>query len=372
MIIKEVKTKGELKKFIQLPWNLYKNDKNWIPPFKFMIADSIKGKGNSMMRDNPKVLFLLEDEGKVIGRICAGVDLKLNTSLKDHEGYITFFECIESKAAAFMLFEAAEKWLKSRGMRYVKGPISPSNGDDYKGLLVMGFDGPPKILNSYNPKYYMDFFEEYGFIKYDDYYAYDMDFAYADKKFTEKMTAYLMKKYNFDVEKVDTSNLDREVDDIKKFVDRSIPKDWVDVLPPSREEIMELAKTLKLIGENDFLLLAKSQGTIVGICIAIPDYNPLFKKMNGRVFPFGIIKFLCGKRNMKCLRVLNLIVAEEFHKKGVPYVMFYTMLKISENKGYTNAEGSTIGESNRMACSTLEKAGGVHYRTYRFYIKEIV
>lgn len=369
--IKEVKGKKELKEFIELSWDIYKKDENWVPPLKLDLMNKLIGKNNPLFANGQHAFFIAYDGNKPVGRICVGINADLNNKKGIKEGYICLFECINDKNTAFLLFDTAAKYLKSRGIDSIRGPVSPTNGDDYRGLLVEGFDGPPVLMNSYNPEYYVNFFKDYGFEKFLDLYAYYYDLKDADFLKYKKVVDYAMKKYDYYIDKLDLKNLDKEIEDIKKILDIAMPEEWEDLTPPSLDDIKAEAKNLKPMVDSDIIVIARAKDKPIGFAVALPDYNQILKHLNGRLFPLGIFKLLYYKRKINAGRLFVLFVIPEYRKKGVSGAMLYKVFEAGLKKGYIYGEGSTIGETNLSMRRDAEGIGGKHYRTYRIYKKHI-
>lgn len=369
--VREINDKKCLKDFIDLSWYIYKEDNNWVPPLKFDLMNTLIGKNNSLFMSGAHTFFMAYKDNRPCGRLLVGINENLNLQKSMKDGYISLFECINDKSVAFMLFDKAVHWLKARDVNKIKGPISPTNGDDYKGLLVMGFDGPPVLMNSYNPEYYIGFFEEYGFVKHIDLYAYFGDFTQMLDERYGKVIEYAMKRYNFTVESVNLKNIDKEITDIKEIIDIAMPEDWEDLAPPPIDEIRAEFNKLKFMIDPSLIWIARCEGKPIGFNVALPDYNEVLKQMNGRIFPFGIFKFLWYKARVKGIRSFIMFVVPEFRKKGVSGAIYYKCYEAAKRSGYTHGEGSTIGEMNVAMRRDAEGAGGKHYRTYRIYEKEI-
>lgn len=370
MEIVEIKDKKGFRRFIGLAWELYRGDDNWVPPLRFDLLNTLRGKGNPMLRDGDHAFFLALEGNRPVGRICVGIDPRLNEAKNRCEGYITLFESIESFETAGLLFDRAAGWLRKRGMTSVKGPISPTNGDDYRGLLVKGFDGPPVLMNSYNPPYYQRFFEEYGFYKHLDLYAYHLDLTQFDSEMFSPFQE-VMQKHDYRIDCMDFSNLRRDMTDIKQILDEAMPGEWEDIITPTLDELMESGKKLKLLGEAEGILIARSGGRPVGFVIALPDYNSVLKEMNGSLFPLGVFKFLRYRRKIRGARVLVQFTIPEFRKKNVALALLFRLIDIGKRRGYTYAEGSTIGEDNLLARSAIEIFVEKPYRIYRIYKKNL-
>lgn len=369
--IHEVKEKKDLKKFIDLPWELYKDDKYWVPPLRRQQFHSLRGKNNPLLAAGPHTFFLAFSGEKVVGRIMAGINTKLNEKKNKNEGYISLFESVNNKDVAFSLFQAAAGWLQERGIATMVGPVSPTNGDDYRGILIKGFDGPPVLMNSYNPPYYQDFFAEFGFQKYLDLFAYYLKAEEMDVARYGRVVAYAMKKYNFRIDRFDQKNFRREAEDIKKILDLAMPDSWEHLAPPSLEEIeKEMASLIRFMDE-DLVYIARSGEEPIGFVVALPDYFQVLKKLNGRLFPFGFLKFLWYKRKITGIRIFMQFVVPKFRNKAVNSAIYHQLMLEAQKKGYLFGEGSTIAEINKESIRNVERVGGKLYRIYRIYQKDL-
>lgn len=369
--IVEIVNKRGLKKFIDFAWEIYRNDPNWVPPLKGDLIKTLEGKDNPLFMSGFHGFFMAYREGKPIGRICVGINQSLNQKKNQHDGYICLFESVNDKEVAFTLFDKAIQWLKEREIDTVKGPVSPTNGDDNRGLLVMGFDGAPVLMNSYNPEYYVNFFDEYGFEKHLDLFAYYYDVDKVDIERYARPVEFAMKRYNFHVDRIDLKDIEKEMRDVKRILDIAMPEDWEDLTPPTLEEIRAEGKALVAMADPDLIYIARSEGNPIGFGIALPDYNQVLKRMNGRLLPFGFLKFLRYRKKIDGGRIFILFVIPEYRKKAVSSAILYSCLAAGKRKGYRYGEGSTIGEINLAMRRDAEGAGGIHYRTYRLYKKDI-
>lgn len=370
--IKEISSKQGLKEFINLAWQLYRGDRNWVAPLKSDLMEILRGKNDTPGTDDPRSYFMAYRDGQGVGRLGVGINGDRNSKKQRREGYITLFECVNDEAVSVALFDAAASWLKTRNMDSIKGPMSPSSADDLRGLLVDGFDGPPVFMNSYNPPYYPDLFEHYGFSKYEDYYAYYLDARTSRLDTLVEIVDYARKKYGFYVKSVKLKEIESAVRDIKAVLDTAMPEEWADLTPPSLEELRAEAERFKVIFQEDDLQIAYSaEGMPIGFMLALNDYNQVLKRLDGRLFPFGIFKFYWYRRRITAARIFNLFVVPEYENKGVPFAFFVNFYFIAGKRGYLYGEGSTVGECNKKARRVVERAGGLHYRTYRIYLKSL-
>ncbi|NLM37774.1 MAG: N-acetyltransferase [Firmicutes bacterium] len=370
--IKEVQDVNGLKKFIALPWTIYKNDPNWVPPLRGQQFRTLQGKNNPFLANGEHTFFLAQDgEERVLGRILVGINQKLNREKKKAEGYLSLFEAVNDREVAFALFDAASQWLRARGLTSIVGPVSPTNGDDNRGILIQGFDGPPVLMNSYNPPYYEDFFEAYGFRKDMDLFAFYLDVASLDTERFDRVVSYAMRKYKFQIERFDRTKLEREIRDIKQILDLAMPASWEHLTPPSLEEIRSEFQTLVQFMDADLVYIARAGTEPIGFVVGLPDFNQVLKRLNGRLFPFGWVKYLWYKRRITGARIFIQFVVPRFRNKAVNSAIYHRLMVAARRKGYIYGEGSAIAEMNKESIRSVEGAGGRLYRTYRIYRKEI-
>ncbi len=372
--IKPVVTRSDMRDFLLLPWSIYKNDPYWVPPLLSDLKKKLDPRVNSLLRKGPYRLFLTCDAvGRPLSRLMVGVDDVMNQLKGKNEGYLALFESHNEEAGILLLNHACE-WLLSldKGINRIKGPVSPTKGDEQRGLLVWGFDSPPVMMNAYNPPEYATYFEKAGFTKDCDFYAYYYDLKTMDTRITERVVSYAQHKYGFQVQTLNPANLEAELKDIKYIIDRALPEDCEDLVPPSLDELKNIAEQLKEYAIPELIPIARSlAGEPIGFAISLPDYSKVLARMKGQLFPIGWAKFLLNRHRISGARVFLLFVIPEYRKKGVSGTIFYQLLLKAKELGFTYGEGSTIAEFNIPMRRDAEGAGGLHYKTYRVYKKEL-
>jgi hypothetical protein len=373
--VSEVKTKADLNAFLDLPYRLYKGDPNFVPPLRLQVKDLLTESKNMLFGYGPHAMFLVKKEGRIIGRVLIGIDNGFNKDNNMKSAWFALFECEQDEKAARALLKACETWAAALGMDMLRGPMSPDNGDDFKGLLIMGFDGPPALLNAYNPPWYSELFDTYGFEKDEDLYAYYFDKEMFKQGKLNKIVPFAMKKFNYRIDMVDKRKLRREVEDIQRVLRETIPGlegNWMAI--PSVDDVEKEARFLLPMVDSDFICIARTNDTNrpVGFVVAIPEYNQAFARLkNGRLLPFGIFKLLYYKKRINALRVFIQFVVPDYQNKAVNAAIFCHIFEKAREKGIHMADGSTIGELNMPSRLSVEKLGGRHYRTYRTYRKKI-
>lgn len=363
----EVATGRDRRDFIQLPFQQYKGDPNWIPPI-IQSQKELVGFLPHPFYDNAKIAnFLVSREGQVVGRISAIVNNGHNQRFEEKRGFFGFFDCINDRAAAHALFDMACNWLKAQGMTDARGPVNPSLNYEL-GLLVDGFDTPPTFMMTYNPPYYEDLITSYGFAKVQDLYAYEGDvsmLASIDPKLGF-VIAELKRRFNV---KVRPFNLKDFLNEVKLFLDiynRSLVGTW-GFVPLSEREVIHQAKGLRHLLVPSMTTIIEVDGKPIGAGLGLLDFNPLIKKMNGRLFPFGFLRLLFGKSGLKRVRLMSTNVLPEFQRWGFGLLALERMLPAVLKGGITHGEFSWVLESNHLSRASLERGGTRRIKTYRLY-----
>jgi GNAT superfamily N-acetyltransferase len=361
-------------RFIKFPWEIYRGDPNWVPPLIYDIRKNLDEKKNPFYTHSKIKLFLALDGKTIVGRIAAITNNHHNKKYNDKVGFFGYFECINSKIASTALFDSASAWLKEQGMDTMRGPINLSTNDEI-GLLMNAFDKPPVLLMTYNPEYYIKLITDYGFEKAKDVFAYylDQDMCAANPKAMDKLervSELVQKRENIKIRKVSLKNLESELLKVMEVYNNAWIENWGSVQMTS-DEFKYVAASLKPLIDEDIVYFAEVEGRPVGFSLSMPDYNQIFKTMNGKLFPFGIFKVLTGRKKIKGIRVIMMGVIPEYQRKGIEAVFIRNTIKIGMSKGYHSADISWVLEDNVPMVQTAVNLGADQYKTYRILDKKI-
>lgn len=363
--IQRVATPADLDRFVKLPFSLYHDDPNWVPPLIGDVKNTLTPGRNPFWNHARRELFLAERANKPVGRICATIDENYNQYHNSAIGFFGFFECENNLDTAQALFEAAAEFARSQGMRFLYGPANPGLNDE-AGLLIEPFSEMPYIKMSYNPEYYPALIEGCGLFKVKDLYAYSVPL---DQPIPEKLLRVmqsLKQRPGLVVRPVDLKNLKTDLKFIKEVYNDAWSQNW-DFAPLTDAEIDDLARQLKPIVKPEICPLVFYQGEVAGICIALPDYNQVLKRLGGRLFPFGWLKFLFYRNRITRARLWALGVKRKFHNLGFDALLYYESFMGAKRLGYTAGEVSWILEDNLAIIRPILMWGGKLYRTYRVY-----
>jgi len=372
MKIIPVETKQDLTNFIKFPWKVYENDNYWVPPLISEMKTILDENKNPFWKHSEKQLFLAvgNNGSKILGRIAGVIDRNFIRFQNEKTGFFSFFECINDFEIAESLFEKVEEWLIKKGMKKMLGPTAPSTNDEM-GFLFEGFDSSPVLMMPYNPRYYVEFAEKYGLKKAKDLYAYFMDEKSAPRERLERLTRVVCEKNpDLVVRPVDLKRYETEVKHIREIYNNAWEKNW-GFVPWTEEEFYAQCERLKSLIVPELVLLAFIKDKPVGMLIAVPDYNFVLKRLNGKLGPVEIIKFLFLRKKIDMVRVMIMGVIKEYRNRGIEAVMYKKVIENGVKLGYKKGEFSWILEDNIMMCRAAEMLGGRVYKKYRVYEKEL-
>lgn len=365
-----VKTSKELNEFIKLPWQIYANDKKWVPPLiceeKILLTRSI----HPFHHHADVEYFLAKADTKVKGRIAAIVNHRHNEFHDEKVGFFGFFECINDIEVARQLFRSAEEWLRGKGMISIRGPCNFSTNETC-GLLVEGFDSSPLLMMTYNPQYYINLITDNEYEKAMDLFAYFIATDAILKDRIERIANLVRERGSIHIRSVNMKNFNQELEIVNYIYNNAWSKNW-GFVPMTDEEFMFNAKSLKSIILPEFACIAETGGEPVGFALALPDLNPILKKVNGRLFPFGWLYFLfANKRRNPILRVIALGVIHKYQNVGVATLFYSKFIEEGLKRGYKGAEMSWILETNDLMNKPIQQIGGKLYKRYRIYEKKL-
>ena len=350
--------------FLRIPWSIYKGDANWVPPLLMQVRQSLNTRKNPFYHRAKIKLFLAEKGGRPAGRTAAIVNDAHNEFHGEKTGFFGFFECIDDQPVADALLSAAKGWVAGQGMSNLRGPVSPSTNHEC-ALLVDGFDRPPMIMMPYNPPYYAQLLERFGFRKAKDIYAYELTTeAFAPRLY--KLADAFAKRSKLEVRPIDVRNFASEIKVIRGIYNSAWEKNW-GFVPVSDEEFDHLAYDMKQILEPSLALIGFADGRPAGFSISLPNINAALRSANGRLFPFGFIRLLRGMKKIRSARNLLMGVVPEFRRLGLDVLMYARTVEAVKQLGYSWGELSWILEDNVEMRQMLEKVGARAYKTCRFY-----
>jgi GNAT superfamily N-acetyltransferase len=364
--IREIPHGASMKPFIELSWKVNAGDPQWVPPLRMALEPVLDRKKHPFHQHADVAYFLAERGSEVVGRVAACVNHQYNQFHGDHTGFFGFFECIDDAGVAAALLDAAAEWLRARGRDLMRGPMNFSTNDEFSspGVLIDGFDTPPTVMMSHNPRYYAGLMDAAGMAKTKDLVAYWIPDRIPER--LRNAMERLANRAGVTIRSVRMKELKSEVAKVQEVYNAAWSQNW-GFVPMTEAEFNHMAKEMKPVVDADLVLLAeKADGEPIGFLLALPDLNRAFKHLpDGKLF--GLFKFLWHKRKIDTARLLTLGLKPGYQHLGLGAAMYTRLLQIGVSKGYTGAEGSWILEDNHEMCTALEKLGADKYKRYRVY-----
>jgi hypothetical protein len=372
MQLTEVSDKRTAKEFLDVNVLVNKNDPNYIRPLDKDIDEVFDPKKNKAFRHGEAIRWILKDEdGELIGRIAAFTNKKYKNKGDDVPvGGIGFFDCINDQNAADMMFDLAKHWLMQRGIQAMDGPINFGERDRWWGLLVEGFEPPVYCLN-YNPSYYRELFENYGFKNYFNQHCYALKVMERVQEKFYSRHALIAENPDFSARHIKKSQLEKFAKDFTIVYNRAWAKHG-GLKELSLPVVLRLFQTMKPIMDEKICWFIYYKNEPIGIWINLPDLNQWFKYLNGKFDLFHKLKFLWVKRTKKCKKFTGLVfgIVPEFQGKGVDAYIIMEGAKIIQGQHlYDDFEMQWIGEFNPKMINVAESLGTYRSRlltTYRY------
>ena len=365
--VRAVTSWRDRRRFQRLPWTIYANDPNWVPPILSQ-ERLLLGWGRHPFFDHAEMVTLLaERNGKTAGRIAVFVNDIHNAKYEEKRGFFGFFECVDDLEVARELFAAGQAWLLQRGMTDWRGPVNPSLNYTC-GLLIDGFGSPPVFLMTYNPPYYAALIEVCGFAKTQDMYAYEMDVALLAKLVDRYKPAVMssLEGDDFVVRRFDRKRFAAEIRTFLEIYNRALDGTW-GFTPLQQGEVTHIAKEMGQIIAPEFAAFAVVDGVAVGAVLALLDYNQIIRKLNGRLLPFGIFRILLGRKRINVARAMAVTMLPEYQQSGLGIVLLDRLVESAKPWGLKGWEFSWVLESNEASRGSLKRAGTKLTKTYRIY-----
>ncbi len=371
--IREVSGKKALNAFIRLPWSIYKDDPNWVPPLMVERREALSSRHPYFKHARWRAWIAFRN-GKPVGRISAQID---DLHLKQYDTNTGFFGLIEAPDddEVFMaLFQTAENWLRSEGMREIIGPFNLSINQDL-GILVEGFDSPPYIMTGHAPAYYGAAIERCGYRPTQDLLAYGLDGG------TLAIPRVMRALIERSGDRIKVRNLNpklksSELASMRDIFNDAWKNNW-NFTPFTTEEFNLIGKELLLAAPRNFIQIAEVDGEDAAFIVLLPNINEAMMDLDGRLLPFGWAKLIWRlKANFpKSARVALMGVRQKYQNTrfgpALAYMIINAVMEAGKAKGLERVEMSWILDHNHGVRNIIESVGGQITKRYRMYEKEL-
>jgi hypothetical protein len=376
MKIIEVITKQEKKEFIDFPKSLYKGDPYWVCLLDSEVESVFDPMKNHSFKHGKAIRWILrDDKNQVIGRIAAFIDEMRSKANSQPTGGIGFFEVIENKEAAFILFNTALEWHRANGIQAIDGPINFGENDNNWGLLVDGFVQPGFGM-PYHKKYYRLYFEEFGFRNYFEQYSYHREIRTPENKITQfperimKIAAWLSKRPGYSFRHFEFRNKEKYVRDIADIYNSTWSVFKEDFTPLDPDFLEESFIKAKMIIDEKLIWFAYYNDKPIAFFILFPDFNQILKHLNGKLNLWNMVRFLYFKITHKMTRMRAVVggVHPTYQNSGVESAIFLQLYHVFKIKPwFKELELSWVGDFNPRMIAIYEALGAKKAKTHITY-----
>lgn len=370
ILIREVRTRADMRRFVFLPRTLYRDDPCWAPPIWADERRAYRARRNAVLSHSDFTPLLAARGGRVVGRSLVYVDHNFNAYYRTRTGFFGAFECVEDFAVARALDAAAERWLAARGMDRIRGPINPVS--ESWGFLKEGFDTPPVFMAPYNPSFYNGFMDRLGYGKAKDLLAYEgsPEKGYHIPARFERFEHHLLARHpELTLRRLSLRNLERDAEAVWRISNVAMADNW-GYVPLERSELVDMIGRLKPIADPDAVWFVEDKGVPVAFALGFPDLNVILRRICGRLLPFGFLQILLGAKKVRDHRLFGLAVMPEWQGRGLDVLLYLQVYRVLGPR-IRRLEANYILEDNRRIRNALEKLDLKLVKTYRVYEKPI-
>ncbi len=371
IIVKEVRSRAELREFIYLPAKIHKGEANWLPPLYSDEWHLFDKKKNSSYSYSDAEFFLAWKDNKPVGRIMTLINNRYNEIKKEKNGRFSFMECYNDREVFHALITKAEEWLRNRGMVKIVGPMGFSDKDP-QGFQIEGFEYPFLFTAPTNSPYMPAMLEAEGYTKEIDLVNYNMPVPDKDPPIYLKAYERYSRNSNITISEFRSK---KELKPVIVPVLELMNRTFVDIygyVPLNDAEKVELAKRYLPILDPEFIKVARTKNDLVGFIVALPDMTTGIIEARGKLFPFGLFKILRSMKKSTKLMMMLGGIKEEYRGKGIDVMMGMKLLDSARKQNKTILDSHLIMEENPRMRAEYERMNGKIVKRFRIFQKSLV
>ncbi|MBA2581229.1 MAG: hypothetical protein H0V03_10385 [Thermoleophilaceae bacterium] len=370
--VRPVRSRRELRRFVALPRRLHRDEPCWIPPLASERRRFLDRGRNPFFEHAEAEYLLAWRAGRVVGRISAHVDFRLNQLRGSAWGLFGFFECEPDAQAARALLAAAEDWLRRRACERMVGPMDFTLNHE-AGLLVEGHDRPPQILEPWHPPHYAGLLEGHGLSKAMDLLKWELDVS--DRSRIQpaiiELAERLEPEHGIRIRHFRRRDLAAETRRFLDVYNTAWERSW-GFVPLTEAEIEDYAHRLRRLLDPNWVMVAEnSDGDTVGAALTLPDYNQVLRRVGGRLLPLGWARALVARRRIDAVRVFALGVRPEYQHCGVAAALYVKHFEMAARTRQRGGEMGWVLETNTAMNRAMEGLGGRLVKRHRVYEKRL-
>ena len=373
--IRRIAPGSDVSDFLDVARKVYRDDPHWVCPLDMEMTDRLNPKKNPFWEHAEGMYFVAERDGELAGRITAQIDHEHQKRYADGVGFFGFLDTVEDPAVSQALLDAAAAWLRERGMKTVRGPVSLSINEEI-GTLIEGFDTPPMIMMPHHKPYQAGLIEAAGYTKAKDLFAWHYPFGNIPPR-AMKARDELLKDPSVRIRTADPKHMERDVRILMEIFNDTWQDNW-GFVPMTEGELKKTAQDFKLLLVPDIALVAEIDGEPAAIAVGLPNLNEAIRDIDGKLFPIGFAKLLwrLKVKGLKTGRLILLGVKKKFRiqkKYAAMSLALYVEMSIRAKSKLkmTHAELGWTLEDNGAVNVGIRMMGGKVYKKYRVFEKPL-
>jgi hypothetical protein len=369
--VRQVTGRKELHRFIHLPAKIHKGHRNWVPPLYVDEWTYFNPKKNKSFSHCDTVLLLAYRSGKAAGRIMGIINHRYNQSHNENHARFCWMECYNEPDVAYALLNRIEEWARSKNMEKLVGPLGFSDKDP-QGFLIEGFDQPMVIATNCSYPYMIDLIEKNNFVKKIDLVVYRIDIPDTLPDMYEKLAERALGRLNLTVLEF---NRKSQLKPVIRPILNLVNETFTDIYGFDKMDDKEMdelaARYMPIIDPRFVKCIRNEKKEIVAFVLGIPDMSPGIIRSKGYLLPFGIFFILNAARKTKQLDLFLGAIREDYRNSGLDAVMAIKMKASASKAGFKYVDSHLELENNYKVRAEMERAGGVVYKKYRIFTKDL-
>lgn len=357
--------------FVDVPFRLYKDDRNWVPPLRSEALKTLDRKKNPFFQHADVEHFVLFRDGTPVGRVAATVYPAYNERFETQTGFFGFFECPSDNAAARLLLEAAERWLADRGMRTVAGPYNYV-GTQEMGLLIEGFDEPPVAFQTYNSPYYRDLIEVSGYKL-----AFSMStYKYCAEELTETLPPVLeagervLSNTGFTSRLLNKRRFREEMRLIRELLNDSFASNN-EITPYEADVFDHMVLPLKPFVDDRLIRFIERNGKAVAFTVMVPNVNEILAKLDGKVTPFDLLRLRQLRRDVNAAVLLVVGRVPSARGLGLGVGIVAELARGWLDAGYQSLHTTWIHDHNQASLALARQFGNAPDKQFAVFERDL-
>jgi len=368
--IVKVTTKKQLKAFIFLPAKLHKNDKLWVPPVYMDEKIYFNPQKNKSFNYSDTILMLAYKNGKVSGRIMGLINFRYNEIQKENNARFCYFEGYEDTEVATALLNSIENWAKEKKMNRLIGPFGFSDKDP-QGFLIEGYDQLPVIASNYNSTTAPAFMEFSGYEKEVDLFVYKLVIPKELPDFYKVIFDRITKNSGFSIKEYSKrKDLKKDIRPIFTLINETFT-DIYGFMPFEQKEMDDFASRYLAVIKPQYVKSILKDNQIIAFIIGMPDISLGVQKAKGYVFPYGFVHIFNAQKKTKRLSLLLGAIKSEYRGRGLDVLLGTKLIESARTGGFEYIDSHLELENNTVMRSEMEKMGGVVYKKFRVFGKNL-